>query len=263
MATIALFGALAIVGLYLVNRAVPDVNKALSNTTIALEQEEVKKIGINNIGKQQTTEVKYVVPVTKDVEKIDPNTGITQKTQEITYEIKSEQRLESSGLYGHCVNDTNCEGEGIGKSIRCIQGVCAPLVPRRTIVSDVFGKSLFNPIELSVHKVCGKYYLGGDRSPCTINSQCSTSGVTCKVGDPDCISSYGDRFDGTYCDRDNKCSVYSNPDWVGIRWKWEDLNVAQRNSLGFPGKSDDNNRSIDILSQTQNCPELRYEMKSH
>lgn len=263
MATIALFGALAIVGLYFVNRAVPDVNEALQNTGIGLETQKVKQLGVGNVGKIETKQVNYVVPVEKEVIKVDPKTGVEQKTTEQSYEIKSEERQVQSGLYSQCMTDLNCEGEGVGKSVRCIQGSCAPLVPRRTIISDAFGKSLFNPIELSVPKVCGKYYLGGHRSPCTTDSQCSTTGLTCKVGDPSCISSYGDRFDGTYCGSDNQCSVYSNPDWAGIRWKWEDLTSARRSELGFTSKEVDNNRSIDILAQTEKCPELRYEMKKH
>lgn len=238
MNTLILVGGLVIVGMFALNRAIPDVGEALKKTTGNLEYEKTKDLGIANVGEVVTKEVKYK----------DPNTG----------QIKSETRETTKGPYGQCTTDSTCQSDALfGAKYRCIGGTCTPLVGMRNVVG---GTSLYNPVELGVHKVCNKYYLGGNGSPCTKNTQCSTSGLTCDPNDSSCVAAIWDGSDPVYCGDNNTCKFKTNPDWLGVRWRQEDLTYKRVYELGFPDKVNQNIAKITELSQINNCPEIRNEL---
>lgn len=241
MNTLILVGGLVVLGVVFINRTVPNVAEELKKTTGQLEYEKTKQLGIANVGEVVKKEVKYYNPETNKVE--------------------SQEREVPKGPYMQCTTDSVCQGDAlIGAKYRCIGARCLPLVGMR----GVFGiTSLYNPIELGLTQKCNKYWLMGEGSgPCTRNTQCSTSGITCDPDDSSCMAERDVGPDDVYCGDDKLCHRLSNKDWLGVRYR-HDTDPGVYYKLGVDRQIDKNFGQIDILSQTQSCPELKQLKVGH
>lgn len=227
IAGIAVLGGL---GLYSIKRTVDIATDTEGNR----ENKKAEQIGFATVSDK----------VKKKVWKYNINSG---KVEQVEIEV-------GKGEYGPCVNDGNCQGNAFfGADWRCYGGTCTPLVSSESGIK-------YNPNELHVKKFCGKYYLLGDRSPCDRDSQCSSSGVTCDIRDPDCISA--GITSNYYCDKENLCSVKSDPDWLNIRWKWDD--PLYKGGLQFHGKYEENKeklRILDLENEKEGCNEFKNKIK--
>lgn len=233
MNTLILVGGLVVLGVVFINKAVPKIGEALEKTTGNLEYEKAKELGIAGVGEKTTEEYKYN----------DPKTG----------EEKTGTRDSIKGPGSQCVTDGNCQGDAfIGSKYRCIGGNCHPLVGMKNVFGSI---SQYSPIELGLNKVCNRYYLAGEGSPCVKNTSCSTSGVTCDPNDSSCIAEKDLGPEDVYCGNDKLCHKLSNPNVIGIKYR-HDIDPQTYYRLGVTRKIDDNFREIDRLSYSNKCPEL-------